>query len=204
MNGTNALYYSMLTLLLASLVIMGSPGPSTISATAMGAAYGFRRALAYVSGLIAGTVAVLLAVAAGVVAVLLSVPHGALVLTAVSAVYILYLAFKIATAPPLSRRNDQVTVPTFSGGFLLAVANPKAYLAIAAVFAGVSLFPDERALDATVKIILLAAMIVAIHMVWLLLGASLSRFLRDPKISRIVNISLAILLIVATAVAVLE
>ena len=203
MNGPNALYYSILTLLLASVVIMGSPGPSTISATAMGAAYGFRRSLAYVSGLIAGTVAVLLAVAAGVVAILLSVPHGALLLTVVSAVYILYLAFKIATAPPLSRCDDHVTAPAFSGGFLLAVANPKAYLAIAAVFATVSLFQDRRLLDATVKIALLTAMIVAIHMVWLLVGASLSRFLRDPKISRIVNISLAILLVVATIVAVL-
>ena len=203
MNGPNALYYSILTLLLASVVIMGSPGPSTISATAMGAAYGFRRSLAYVSGLIAGTVAVLLAVAAGVVAILLSVPHGALLLTVVSAVYILYLAFKIATAPPLSRRDD-VAAPAFSGGFLLAVANPKAYLAIAAVFATVSLFQDRRLLDATVKIALLTAMIVAIHIVWLLVGASLSRFLRDPKISRIVNISLAILLVVATIVAVLE
>ena len=33
---------SALTLILASLAIMGSPGPSTISATAVGAAYGSR------------------------------------------------------------------------------------------------------------------------------------------------------------------
>ncbi|SCB19013.1 LysE family translocator [Rhizobium multihospitium] len=204
MSDPDGLFYPILTLLLAALVIMGSPGPSTISATAMGAAYGFRRSLGYVFGLIAGTVAVLLAVAAGVVAILLSVPHGALVLTIVSAVYILYLAFKIATAPPLSRRDDRVAAPAFSGGFLLAVANPKAYLAIAAVFAGVSLFQDQRLLDAASKIVLLTAMIVAIHMIWLLVGASLSRFLQDPKISRIVNILLAILLIVATVVAVLE
>lgn len=194
--------YPILTLLLASLVIMGSPGPSTISVTAMGAAYGFRRSLGYVSGLIAGTVAVLLAVAAGVVAILLSVPHGALVLTVVSAVYILYLAFKIATEPPLSRRDDEVAAPAFSGGFLLAVANPKAYLAIAAVFAGVSLFQDQRLLDTGVKIALLTGMIVAIHMIWLLVGASLSRFLQHPTVSRAVNISLAVLLIVATAFAV--
>lgn len=198
------LHYPVMTLLLASLVIMGSPGPSTISATAMGAAYGFRRSLGYVSGLIVGTVMVLLAVAAGVVAILLSIPHGALVLTVVSAVYILYLAFKIATAPPLARRDDAITAPAFSGGFLLAVANPKAYLAIAAVFAGVSLFQDRRLLDATVKIALLTAMIVAIHMIWLLVGASLSRFLQHPRVSRIVNIVLAILLVVAAIFAVLE
>lgn len=199
MSSENGLYYSILTLLLASLVIMGSPGPSTISATAVGAAYGFRRSLSYVSGLIAGTVIVLLAVAAGVVAILLSVPHGALVLTAVSAVYILYLAFKIATAPPLARRDDQVAAPAFSGGLLLAIANPKAYLAIAAVFAGVSLFQDQRLLDALVKVALLTATIVAIHMVWLLVGASLSRFLQNPTVSRAVNITLAVLLVAATA-----
>lgn len=194
--------YPVLTLLLASLVIMGSPGPSTISATAVGAAYGFRRSLGYVSGLIVGTVAVLLAVATGVVAFLLSVPRGALVLTAVSAAYILYLAVKIATAPPLARRDDQVAAPAFSGGFLLAVANPKAYLAIAAVFAGVSLFQDRRLLDAMVKIALLTGMIVAIHVIWLLVGAALSRFLQHPAISRAVNICLAVLLVVATAFAV--
>jgi threonine/homoserine/homoserine lactone efflux protein len=194
--------YPILTLLLASLVIMGSPGPSTISATAMGAAYGFRRSLGYVSGLIAGTVAVLLAVSAGVVAFLLSVPHGALVLTVVSAAYILYLAVKIATAPPLARRDDQVAAPAFFGGFLLAIANPKAYLAIAAVFAGVSLFQDRRLLDVTVKIALLTGMIVVIHMIWLLVGATFSRFLQHPTISRAANISLAVLLIVAMAFAV--
>jgi threonine/homoserine/homoserine lactone efflux protein len=193
--------YPILTLLLASLVIMGSPGPSTISATAVGAVYGFRRSIGYVCGLIAGTVVVLLAVAVGVVAILLSVPYGASALTVVSTAYIGYLALRIATAPPLARREDQAATPAFAGGFLLAVANPKAYLAIAAVFAGVSLFGDQRTLDAVVKITLLSMMIVIIHLCWLLVGASLSRFLQNPTISRIVNISLAGVLIVTTALA---
>ncbi|MDK4742059.1 LysE family transporter [Rhizobium sp. CNPSo 3464] len=193
--------YPILTLLLASLVIMGSPGPSTISATAVGAAYGFRRSIGYVSGLIAGTVVVLLAVAVGVVAILFSVPYGASALTVVSTLYIVYLALRIAMAPPLARRGDQAVTPAFTGGFLLAVANPKAYLAIAAVFAGVSLFKDQRTLDVVIKITLLSMMIVIIHLCWLLVGTSLSRFLQNPTISRIVNIFLAATLIVTTALA---
>src|SRR4051812_41633491 len=43
------------TLLLTSLALMGSPGPSTVSVTAVGAAFGLRRSLAYVLGLILGT-----------------------------------------------------------------------------------------------------------------------------------------------------
>jgi threonine/homoserine/homoserine lactone efflux protein len=195
------IWRAALTLILASLVVMGSPGPSTISATAVGAAYGFRRSLTYVGGLILGTTMVLLAVAAGVFTILLSIPHGASALVGVSTIYIGYLALHIATAPPLSDRSDQVAAPAFAGGFVLAIANPKAYLAIASVFAATTIYKEDHALDAAVKTALLGLMIVVIHLCWLLAGASLSRRLRDPAISRAVNVSLAGLLIVTTALA---
>ena len=186
-------WHSVLALLLAALVVMGSPGPSTISATAMGAAYGIRRSWPYVLGLIAGTTVVLLAVAAGVVAVIVAVPQLARALNVAAALYILYLASKIATAPPIAAQTSKVATPAFTGGFLLAVANPKAYIAIAAVFAASDL-PG-----ATIKTTLLAAMIVLIHLAWLLAGASLAGLLRDPLRSRIFNILLAIALVAMTA-----
>jgi threonine/homoserine/homoserine lactone efflux protein len=193
----------VLALILSSAVIMGSPGPSTISVTGVGAAYGFRRSLVYTSGLVLGTVAVLLVVAIGVAAVLLSIPYGAPVLAAMSAIYILYLAFRIATAPPLAASRDAVAAPAFAGGFLLAIANPKAYLAIAAVFTGTRILSDNHALDAVIKTTLLAVMIVVIHLGWLLAGSSLSHVLQDPTSSRVVNIVLAVGLVASTAIAVL-
>jgi threonine/homoserine/homoserine lactone efflux protein len=195
------IWQPIMTLIFASAVIMGSPGPSTLSATAVGAAYGLRRSLMYACGLILGTTAVLFAVAVGVVSLLLSIPHGAPILLAVSSVYILYLSFRIATAPPLAVPDARAVAPAFGGGFLLAIANPKAYLAIAAVFAGTNIFADNEALDAAVKIALLTGMIVVIHLCWLLAGASLSRVLQNPTASRIVNVSLAAALIVTTAIA---
>src|SRR2546430_13037766 len=51
-------------LLLISLAIMGSPGPATISLMAAGSAYGVRRSLWYLIGIIVGTTIVLLAVPA--------------------------------------------------------------------------------------------------------------------------------------------
>ena len=86
----------------ASAVVMGSPGPSTISATAVAAAYGFRRALLYAGGLMLGTGAVLLAVAVGLVAVLLSIPHGAPVLVGLSGVYMPCLAVNLCLASGLA------------------------------------------------------------------------------------------------------
>jgi threonine/homoserine/homoserine lactone efflux protein len=192
------------TLLLASVVVMGSPGPSTMSATAMGAAFGLQRSLKYVGGLIAGTIVVLLAVAIGVVALVLSIPQSANALNAGAAVYILYLAYKIATAPPLESASGYVEPPAFAGGFLLAIANPKAYLAIAAVYAGASGSAADRSFDAIVKIALLCTMIVVIHLCWLFAGASLSRLLRDPVRSRLVNVVLAAAVVATTLAALLK
>jgi threonine/homoserine/homoserine lactone efflux protein len=186
-------WHAVLALLMAALVVMGSPGPSTVSATAMGAAYGIRRSLRYVLGLIAGTTVVLLAVATGVVAMIVAVPQLARALTIAAALYILYLAWKIATAPPLAEQSSTIATPAFTGGFLLAVANPKAYIAIAAVFAA------SDALAPIAKITLLAAMIVLIHLAWLLAGVSLANLLRDPLLSRIINILLAVALVALTA-----
>ncbi|WP_052120431.1 LysE family translocator [Inquilinus limosus] len=180
---------------------MGSPGPSTISLTAVGASFGIRRSLPYAAGLIAGTIAVLLAVAPGWWTLVTAIPHGPLVLGVLSAAYILYLAWKIATAPPLRGRDEAARAPGVAGGFGLAVANPKAYLAIAAIFAGTTVIAGDSGLDAAVKIALLSLMIVLIHAAWLLAGVSLSRWLRDPVAARVINLVMAAALVVVTAAA---
>jgi threonine/homoserine/homoserine lactone efflux protein len=191
-------WHPLVELLLASVVIMGSPGPSTMSATAMGAAFGIRRSLSYTGGLIAGTIGVLLAVATGVVALVLSMPRAGSVLGLAAAAYILYLAFRIATASPLASQSRQLVAPAFGGGFLLAIANPKAYLAIAAVFAGTTVIREDTGVDALMKTASLGAMIVIIHICWLSVGASLSRVLRDSMLSRVVNVALALVLVAMT------
>ncbi|MER8463614.1 LysE family translocator [Mesorhizobium sp. M1396] len=196
------LWRQLLALVLAATVVMGSPGPATISVTAVGAAFGLRHSLGYACGIILGTIAVLLVVATGVMAVLTSMPKLAPLLAVASAAYILYLAFKIATAPPLAARAAEASRPTLVAGFLLAVANPKAYVAIAAVFAGASSKQGVAEIGPWLGLTVLALMIVAIHAVWLVAGAAFARFLRQPATSRIVNLVFAGTLVLTTALAV--
>ena len=190
-------------LLVTSVAIMGSPGPATISLTAAGSAYGVRRSLAYLAGIIVGTTIVLLAVAAGITATLLAVPAMRIVLIAISAAYILWLAYHVATAPPLAAQTSAADAPSLGGGTLLGVANPKAWVAIAAVFASAHL-ADTATLDAAAKIAVLAGMIVLINVTWLGAGASFAPMLRDPRRARVVNRALAAVLVGATALAVLH
>jgi threonine/homoserine/homoserine lactone efflux protein len=189
-------------LLLTSLAIMGSPGPSTISLVAVGSTYGVHRSIGYVVGLILGTIIVLIAVAAGLTAALLALPAAEPVVIGISAVYILWLAYHIATAPPLTEQGDGLDAPSTVGGILLGVSNPKAWIAIAAVF-GTAQLADTATSDGAAKIVVLTATIVVIHALWLITGASLGTLLRDPRRARIVNATLAMLLVAATAHALL-
>ncbi len=191
------------TLLLTSLGIMGSPGPATISLTAAGSAYGVRRSFGYLLGIVVGTTLVLIAVATGITVTLLAIPALRSVLIALSAAYILWLAHHVAMAPPLAAQSATTDAPSLTGGALLGVANPKAWVAIAAVFASTCLL-DAPAMDAAVKTAVLTAMIVLINGAWLVAGASFAPLFRDARRARVVNVALAAALVVATALAVLH
>ena len=190
-------------LLVTSAAIMGSPGTATISLTAAGSAYGVRRSFTYLVGIIVGTTIVLVAVATGITATLLALPALRAVLIVISAAYILWLAYHIATAPPLAAQTAATDAPSLVGGTLLGVANPKAWVAIAAVFASTHL-ADTATTDAAAKIAVLTVMIILICTTWLIAGASLGRLLRDPHRARIINTALAVALVGATALAVLH
>jgi threonine/homoserine/homoserine lactone efflux protein len=189
--------------MLISLAIMGSPGPATISLVAAGSVRGVRRSLPYLVGIIAGTTIVLIAVATGITAALLAAPAIGSILIWISAVYILWLAYHIATAPPLSESSASGEAFSLAGGAVLGIANPKAWVAIAAVFASVRL-ADAPTTDSAAKLAVLTAMIIVICGAWLIAGKSIAPLLRTPRRARMVNAALAVGLVAATAVAVLH
>lgn len=192
------LAHSLVSLLLTSAVVMGSPGPATISVAASGAAFGLRRTLPYLAGLVVGTSAVLLAVAAGIGSAMAFSPNLASLLLYLSAAYVLYLAFRIATAPPVAAAKAGDHAPSIANGVFLAVANPKAYVAIAAVFAGSRLAVASGMSETLLKTALLAGMIVLIHIAWLIAGSAVAGLLRRPSLSRMINLFFAAILVLST------
>lgn len=208
---------NLLLLWLAALPLMGSPGPATISLAASGSAFGIRPSLGYLGGIIIGTTAVLLLVATGIATALLAHPIAGQVLTVIAAIYILYLAWKIATAPirpahgaaskspeTTPEATPKTTGPDFRGGVMLAIANPKAFAAIGAVYAAHTIAPHSLWLDNTLKIAALALVIVLVNSLWLIFGAGFARLLSDPRFGRLINILFAVLLVASLAMALLS
>jgi threonine/homoserine/homoserine lactone efflux protein len=185
----------LLSLLISAAALMASPGPATLSVAATAAAYGFRRSLPYVMGINLGTILVLLAMALGASTLLYAVPELALPLSIAASLSILYLALRIATAPPLSDKTNE-QAPGLPPGLFLAVANLKAYLAIGAVYSKAVIAPSSALADAVLKCVILSGAIILIHMTWALAGSALTSILRDPRASRVVNLILAAALVI--------
>jgi len=188
--------------LLAGVALAGSPGPATLSLAAAGAAFGARRVMGYLVGIVVGMVGVMAITASGLVGLLLAVPGATPVVTVAAAVYFVWLAWRIATAPPLAAEGGEGRPPSFLGGLGLSLVNPKGYAAMAALFSGFVLLRERLVLDAGAKIVLLTTVILAVNVLWLLAGAMMTRFFREPRTNRIVNVAFAVLLLASVVLAV--
>jgi len=125
----------LLGFVLAGFALTGSPGPATLGLAATGAAFGTRRGLACMAGIVCGMIVVMAIIASGLAGLLLALPGASPAVTAAAAAYIAYLAWRIATAPPLHGQG-RAHPPSIAGGLALALLNPKAYAAMAALFSG--------------------------------------------------------------------
>jgi threonine/homoserine/homoserine lactone efflux protein len=141
--------------------------------------------------------------ATGVTGLVLALPGAAPALAALAAAYVVYLAWRIATAPPLAAAAGGGRPPSLAGGFGLALANPKAYAAMAALFSGFVLVAGRPAWDAALKALILLAIMLVVDLVWLLAGAALARAVRRQRVARAINLGFAGLLVASVAFALL-
>lgn len=181
--------------IVGALALFGSPGPAIVSLAATGAAYGTRAGLPYLLGIILGTLVDAALVVTGLWGIMLVFPVLRPVLIGLSGLYILFLAYRIATAPPLAGGGSGGAAPKWWAGMFLALANPKAYAAIAALFSSNLLVPGNGVADALAKIVMLGGTLMVTDTVWLVAGGYLGEHLTDPRISRPFNVAMAVLLL---------
>lgn len=189
---------------LASLALTGSPGPANFGMAAAGAAFGFGRSLRLVAGIVIGVLAVMLLAASGLTGLILAQPMLGPAVKVLAAMYMLWLAFQIATSPPLVQGGPAGRAPSFGAGLFLAFGNPKAYAAMSALATGFTLATGQPTVDLTLKLAVLFVILCLVALAWLLLGAAMTRFVRRPAAGRAVNVTFAVLLIASAALAFLN
>jgi len=115
-----------------------SPGPVNIIATGSGAAFGFRQTLPHITGATLAYTLIVFLSGSGLLAILEVLPGIFSLLQYLGAAFLLYMAFKLATAPaPAASDNHTTSPPKLYEGMLAQGLNPKAWLV---ALSGCSLF----------------------------------------------------------------
>ena len=193
----------MLLFASAVFLLIITPGPGVLSTAGIGAAYGAKTALNYLIGLFIGTNLVALAVISGLAALVFSIPHVRTVLLVASACYLLYLGARIAFAGSKIGFINPKNKPSLGSGIALQIINPKAYAVNTTLFSGFAFWQESLLIETTLKFIIMNAIWIPIHLLWMWAGISINRLELDAKIQFRINVlmALAMLLVVALAIA---
>ncbi|MEX0348980.1 MAG: LysE family translocator [Paracoccaceae bacterium] len=170
-----------------------TPGPNNLMLMASGANFGFRRTIPHMLGVGIGFTLMIVLVGAGLLGLFDRFPVSYVILKTGSVIYLLYLAWRIATATPVDHQGEAGTPIRFLQAVAFQWVNPKAW---AMALTAISIYAPDRSIPA---ILLVAAIFGAINLPcvssWTVLGQQLARFLRNPRQLRVFNGVMAALLV---------
>jgi threonine/homoserine/homoserine lactone efflux protein len=191
----------MLNFALAVFFLIITPGPGVLSLAGVGAAFGYGTGARYLVGLFIGTNLVALAVISGLAALILADPGIRTVLYIASVGYLAWIAFRIAFAGSRLAFIERTAPPGIRGGILLQTVNPKAYAVNTALFSGFAFVPLAPMTEIAVKLVILNALWLMIHMFWLWLGIRLRALELPPSRQRAINIAMSASMLIVVALA---
>jgi threonine/homoserine/homoserine lactone efflux protein len=184
-----------LALAVFGFVTAFTPGPNNIMLAASGVNFGFAHTIPHMIGVTVGFMVLLTGCAAGLGLVVSAIPASLLVLRAACGLYMLWLAFKVATANVASRDENAPPRPlTFFQAAMFQWINPKAVVVALSAIA-IYVRPDNRIVDFVILLVVFTAMTAGSVATWAGFGVGLRRFLKDPVHARTFNVTMALLLV---------
>ena len=175
-----------------------TPGPNNIIAMSIGFSWGFKRVIPHIFGVTIGFPIMLLLI--GFILKPILEQHSTIfgILKILSAGYIIYLAYKIATSPASFNETDTKKPISFVESLAFQWINPKAW---AGAMATVTLYipANSYTFGLIIATITSAVTIIFAISLWGYLGKKIKLFLSNPTHIKIFNYSMAIALLTSVA-----
>lgn len=187
-----------------AVAMAATPGPNNALVTAAGATWGFRKTLPLMAGIAIGVAGAMLAEALAGTA-LVADPRVQGVVRSAGLAYLLYLAWRIATATPRvpgqrektgGPERDAARPPRLLAGVLFQIVNPKLWALAAGAVAtyGTAASLDPLALGSVFALVFGAATLASVA-AWTLVGVGVARAIRTQRGIRRFNWAMAALLV---------
>ena len=171
-----------------------TPGPNNVMLLASGANYGLRRTVPHMLGISLGHAVMVAAVGIGLLGIFEAVPALRPALMVASALYLLWLAWKIAraAAPRADGAGGRPFTALQAAGFQWV--NPKAWYM--AIYAQTNFAPEDGGwLGAAGVALVFATVNLPSVTAWAWGGTQISRFLAAPGRLRAFNVTMALVLV---------
>lgn len=171
-----------------------TPGPNNVMVTTSAANHGVRATMPHMLGINAGFSLMLVLVCGGLGAALLNAPSLLRVMRWAGAVWLVWLAWTIATSPPPGE-GERRPLLGFWGAAAFQWVNPKAWM-IAVGAASQFLRADQPLGGQLLRIgVVFLAVGLPCLLPWAMLGDAAGRLLHAPARLRIFNVAMALLLV---------
>jgi threonine/homoserine/homoserine lactone efflux protein len=186
-------FEALTALTLFAFVSSSTPGPNNLMLMASGANFGFVRTIPHMLGISVGFMVMLFAVGAGLVQVFDLFPVIYTVLKIASVLYMLWLAWKIANAAPVSKNASAGRPLSFIAAAAFQWVNPKAW---AMALTAITVYLGDASLVwlATGALVFAVVNLPSVS-IWTIAGQQLQRILTNPRRLRAYNWTMAALLI---------
>lgn len=182
-------------LMVFAFVMSVTPGPNNLMLMASGANYGLWRTVPHMLGIALGFVIMAVLVGLGLMQVFHLVPQALIVLKIAAALYMAYLAYKIATATPPKARVAEGRPLRFYQAALFQWVNPKA---LGMAISSMSLYAGDQSV---MSVLMVGAIFGCVNLpsvsLWAVIGLQMQRVLTNPRRMRVFNGVMALLLLLS-------
>ena len=186
-------------LVIYAFVATITPGPNNLMVLASGVNFGLRRSVPHMLGITFGFALMVVLVGVGMAQVFQAVPALFLALKIAGALYMLWLAWKIAHSGPVSESEGARAAPmTFVQAALFQWVNPKGWsMAVAAT--SQFILPADPWRTATLTALAFLALGILSSATWTWAGQAIGRWLTNETRHRIFNVTMAALIVLSVA-----
>lgn len=173
-----------------------TPGPNNLMLMNSGANFGFKKTIPHMLGVGIGFTLMIALVGLGVIKLFDAFPQSYEILKVLSIVYLLYLAFKIASSTGnLEQKSSSAKPFNFVQAALFQWVNPKAWTM---ALTSISIYAPTKSVSAVLLVTIVFGIVnLPCISAWIVLGQKIQVVLTDKRRLRAFNISMALLLILS-------
>lgn len=171
-----------------------TPGPTNAMVSASGANFGYRRSMPFILGTMVGLPGLIVAVGLGLDQAFQAWPPLQVGLSWAGSAYLLYLAWRVATAGRPQGADGAGRPLTFVQAALFQWINPKAWLAAVSALGVFAKEPQHYLAGAFTVAGVFFLIIYVSTTVWCLFGSAVGRLLASPRALTAFNVTMGVLI----------